>query len=248
MSMYSKYNVRNSSTGVVAREIDAYVSRGIPSLMSNHISRENTLKLVRECPELFNLQTLGNEEKAALLISGYNVFKKYFDPADFPRAIRFALFLSNTKRYEKYVDFSKISGIDMELLLKRRPSYVNNVPENLKKKFSYIVWRTLLDRNFAAQAPSFLDNIESIKVKTELRDLYTRHPHLFRMTKPEHIEKMVLTPKDFLLLSDKTEIRNAKVKLRESTIEAIRDKLVITVLKGVDRQSTQLRNALGRHK
>lgn len=248
MSMYTKHNIRNSSSSRAALVIDSYVARGIPSLMSDQISRVHTLELVRENPSLFNLRAFSPHEKAALLISGYNVFKKHFDPADFSDSIMFALFLTNTARYEKYIDFSKITGIDMTLLLRRRPSYIEKVSDEFKKKFSYVVWSALLARNFIKNAPEFLENIDNIRAKTELRALYRKHIELFWMTEPEHIEKMVLSPKDFLLLSNKVDMRQAGVKLRKATIKALMSKLVITVLKGEDKQTPQLRNMLGRHK
>lgn len=248
MNRYTKYNMRHSKAGKAAIEIDRYTSRGLPSIMSERITRANTLKLVRENPELFNLNAFSPYEKAALLITGYAVFKKYFDPADFDRPIRFALFLTNTKRYEKYVDFNKLKGIDVELLFRRRPAYIQQVPVEIRKKFPYPVWRELLTRHFVEQAPIFMDNIANIRNKTELRELFRQHPKLFWMVMPEHIEEMVLSPKDFLLLANSKEMRVHKVKLRKVTVKAAEHKLMITVLDGTDKNSKQLGNALGAHK
>lgn len=222
--------------------------RGVSSLLARAVSDEDAKELLKTSTHMFKMGRLTSDEQAALLTIDYKTFKRYIDPALLDHDTQVMLFLSNTRRYESYVNFSMLTKYDMMMILIRRPSYVTKFSVNVRKRFPDLFWNAILKRDFNAHSQDFLDNIGQVRIKTDLRTIFKNYPRLISMLAPEHVEEMCLSPKDLLLFTTSGEMKKHKIKLLKPAFLAVKQKLLITVLNGSDKHSTRLRNALASYK
>lgn len=252
MQRYSKKYYRNSNghghAESVMYAVNKAVRRGVGALLGSSITEKSMLFLVRDMPELFKITSLSYVDQAALLIQSYQTFKNLVNPEKFPADIRYALFLASPSRYVHLIAFNKLKQSDIELLLKRRPSYAKKVPLEVQNKFPFIMWEALLNLDFNMYAPDFMENINRIRGKTDLRQIFRNFPKLVWMIMPEHVEGLTLTPKELLLFVTGSEMKFLKVKLRKATFKEVDKKLTMTVLAGKDKNSPRLKKARSLYK
>lgn len=222
--------------------------RGVSALLARALSDRDAIELLKTSTHMFKMHRLTTIEQAALLITDYKTFKKYIDPALFDHDTQVMLFLSNTRRYESYVNFDMLSKYDMRMILMKRPAYVTKLNLNVRKKFPDLFWDAMLTRNFDDHSQEFLDNIGQVRIRTDLRTIFKNYPCLISMLKPKQVEEMCLSPKNLLLLITSGEMKKHKVKLSKAVFRAVEQELLVTVLRGSDTQSARLRNALALYK
>lgn len=246
--MYYKQDWVTQREHLLESTVRKAASRGVSALLARALSDKDAKELLKTSTHMFKMHRLSSIEQAALLITDYRTFKKHIDPSLFDHDTQVMLFLSNTRRYESYVNFDMLSKYDMRVILIKRPAYVTKLSLSVRKKFPDLFWGAMLKRDFEANSQEFLDNIGQVRIKTDLRRIFKTYPCLISMLTPTQVEEMCLSPKDLLLLITSGEMKKHKAKLSEPVFRAVEKNLLVTVLKGSDTQSARLRNALALYK
>lgn len=153
-------------------------------------------------PSLFNLERLTDDQKYILLESNYRVFSKCIDITKIENRYIVMLFLKRKSLHSK-VNWSKVTKKDYATIAMARPGYFREYKLPFEK-LSGKGWGSLFNYD-KSHITEFLDNIQYVKNKTDLRSLLTQEPQIIKELTVSSLEKSVLNAKDCVLFFARTE-------------------------------------------
>ena len=210
------------------------------------LSTREKLELLQCDYELFSgvarfddFNELPHKTKRDLLISDFKMFGDKINIASLPTEMLIDLFITAPVRYSPYIDFSKVPMSLFWRVADRSPTLFKKHSLPLKK-IGDRAWAKLLKHDRSYFVSPFMENIASIRNKSDLRWMFQMNPSLIPELTVDAAMNSVVTGKEWVLLLSRSRIKGRMYS--EEVRQWLDQQLSIEVLKG-SKNSKRLQNA-----
>lgn len=224
---------------------------GVETILRNSIKSNQLVTMFKANPTNFTISDeesstfLSEAERFTLLNTDYNMWKKHIDPTKRSMKTRITLWVENPNKRAELYDEKKMTRSHFEIIAQKKPKLFETKSLPLSK-LTEQGWKCLLIHNKKKYEPLFLDNLKTFKNATEVRNVFRSHPSLIKQLTPDHTEDTALTPKQWILFINDSDLqpkRGRKYKYTKETSDWLEMQVTMDVLAGTATKSVPLKRA-----